>query len=426
MDPPLLFIDEPTSGLDSFMAESIVKLIGKLAKAKRTVLCTIHQPNSEVYTLFDRVCLVAEGNIVYLGTTADALKHFDKIGLPCPRNYNPADHFIFSLAIRPGMEESCRNKVKDISTYYKESEDYKKIEMQIDEIINQKENKPKSYTKSQASLWDQMFQNLKRSFLNTVRNPGYTRMRIFQSLVFALLAGLAFFDTENNQEVAQNKSGVLFFLVVSLSFGNMFIHTQSIPQELPVIVREYQNGMYGATPYLLSRVITEIPWILAMPLLLVVISYFMIGLRLDFLAFLVTYAACIGVTWSATGLGMFIATWTGDVQIAGAVAAPIIMPFFLFGGLYQNDRSTPVYFLPVKWVSWFKYGFNMLMINELKDLEISCPVNTTCPFTNGTQILHQFGIDDFDLWWPNFVALWLIGTAFIILSWSCLMCRVRR
>ena len=29
MDPPLLFIDEPTSGLDSFMAESIVKLIGK-------------------------------------------------------------------------------------------------------------------------------------------------------------------------------------------------------------------------------------------------------------------------------------------------------------------------------------------------------------------------------------------------------------
>ena len=28
MDPPLLFIDEPTSGLDSFMAESIVKLIG--------------------------------------------------------------------------------------------------------------------------------------------------------------------------------------------------------------------------------------------------------------------------------------------------------------------------------------------------------------------------------------------------------------
>ena len=54
MDPPLLFIDEPTSGLDSFMAESIVKLIRRLAKANRTVLCTIHQPASEVFSLFDR------------------------------------------------------------------------------------------------------------------------------------------------------------------------------------------------------------------------------------------------------------------------------------------------------------------------------------------------------------------------------------
>ena len=40
----------------------------------------------------------------------------------------------------------------------------------------------------------------------------------------------------------------------------------------------------------------------------------------------------------------------GDVRIAGAVAAPIIMPFFLFGGLYQNDRSVLfVLFNPV-WV----------------------------------------------------------------------------
>ena len=54
MDPPLLFIDEPTSGLDSFMAESIVTLMGKLAKANRTILCTIHQPTSELFALFDR------------------------------------------------------------------------------------------------------------------------------------------------------------------------------------------------------------------------------------------------------------------------------------------------------------------------------------------------------------------------------------
>eukprot|EP00116_Pleurobrachia_bachei_P003886 sb/3464148/ len=57
MNPPLLFIDEPTSGLDSFMAQSIVRLIGKLAKANRTILCTIHQPTSEVFAMFDHGCV---------------------------------------------------------------------------------------------------------------------------------------------------------------------------------------------------------------------------------------------------------------------------------------------------------------------------------------------------------------------------------
>ena len=36
------------------MARNIVKLIGKLAKANRTVLCTIHQPTSEVFAMFDK------------------------------------------------------------------------------------------------------------------------------------------------------------------------------------------------------------------------------------------------------------------------------------------------------------------------------------------------------------------------------------
>ena len=53
-DPPLLFADEPTSGLDSFMAESLVTALQQLAAQGRTIICTIHQPSSEVYAMFDR------------------------------------------------------------------------------------------------------------------------------------------------------------------------------------------------------------------------------------------------------------------------------------------------------------------------------------------------------------------------------------
>ncbi|KAJ7318621.1 ATPase [Desmophyllum pertusum] len=53
-DPPLLFADEPTSELDSFMAQSLIAALQQLAAQGRTIICTIHQPSSQVYAMFDR------------------------------------------------------------------------------------------------------------------------------------------------------------------------------------------------------------------------------------------------------------------------------------------------------------------------------------------------------------------------------------
>ena len=53
-DPPLLFADEPTSGLDSFAALTVVQTLQSLADAGRTIICTIHQPPSEVFDIFHR------------------------------------------------------------------------------------------------------------------------------------------------------------------------------------------------------------------------------------------------------------------------------------------------------------------------------------------------------------------------------------
>jgi len=57
-NPSLLFCDEPTSGLDSYMAENVVAYLKNIASHGKTVICTIHQPSSQVYTMFDRSPLV--------------------------------------------------------------------------------------------------------------------------------------------------------------------------------------------------------------------------------------------------------------------------------------------------------------------------------------------------------------------------------
>ena len=62
-----MFCDEPTSGLDSYMAASVVETLRKLASQGRTVICTIHQPSSQIVEMFDKILLMAEGRTAFLG-----------------------------------------------------------------------------------------------------------------------------------------------------------------------------------------------------------------------------------------------------------------------------------------------------------------------------------------------------------------------
>ncbi|KAF3054949.1 ATP-binding cassette transporter CGR1 [Daldinia childiae] len=64
----LLFLDEPTSGLDSQTAWSICTLLRKLADHGQAILCTIHQPSSQIFQMFDRLLLLSRnGQTLYFG-----------------------------------------------------------------------------------------------------------------------------------------------------------------------------------------------------------------------------------------------------------------------------------------------------------------------------------------------------------------------
>ena len=73
-----MFCDEPTSGLDSFMALSVVECMKDLSKRGKTIISTIHQPSSEIFKMFDRICLMAEGKIAFIGDLFAANKFFRK------------------------------------------------------------------------------------------------------------------------------------------------------------------------------------------------------------------------------------------------------------------------------------------------------------------------------------------------------------
>jgi hypothetical protein len=130
----VLLLDEPTSGLDSFTANKLMNTLLDIAHQVparslslncrftfhhhrrrrcqhafcdtrsrahdthdtlqgRTVICTIHQPRSEMMSTFDLVLLLSKGEVVYFGEARDILAYFDELGYVCPSHVNPADYF---------------------------------------------------------------------------------------------------------------------------------------------------------------------------------------------------------------------------------------------------------------------------------------------------------------------------------------------
>ena len=99
-DPSLIFLDEPTTGLDSFTATQVMQMLRDMAvKENRTVISTIHQPNSEIFELFDVLSLLARGKIIYFNKASLSVDYFTKIGFVCPEMSNPCDYFMSMMSI---------------------------------------------------------------------------------------------------------------------------------------------------------------------------------------------------------------------------------------------------------------------------------------------------------------------------------------
>lgn len=93
--PSILFLDEPTSGLDAYNARNVVECLVKLTRDfNRTIVFTIHQPRSNIVSLFDKLVLLSEGDLIYSGDMIKCNNFFAKNGYQCPLGYNIADYLI--------------------------------------------------------------------------------------------------------------------------------------------------------------------------------------------------------------------------------------------------------------------------------------------------------------------------------------------
>jgi len=429
-NPPLMFCDEPTSGLDSFMAQNVVAVLKQMAQRGKSIICTIHQPSSELYTMFDSILFLAEGRTAYLGDPRNALHFFKKNGYICPSNYNPADYFVQTLAVVPGKEETCRKTVSAICDAFCHSPEGRSLKQMDEQHEGKFMNKPhgSSLRKSpyKASWWAQFCAVLWRSAVSILREPLVVRMRMYQTSVIAIVLGLLYLNQGMDQNGVQNINGAMFLMLTNMTFQNYFGVINVFCLELPIFLREHWNGMYRTDVYFLAKTLAELPIYIIIPTVFTTIMYWMVGLYPDPGKFFTCLLIVTLVANCACSFGYMISCMSNSITMALSLGPPLLTPLLLFGGFFLNTASIPSYALWVQYISWFKYSNEALNINQWKDVNyIACPRDNMTCLSSGKMILDNYYFVKEDLWF-NIGMLLVLLVVFRLIGYIFLYMKARR
>lgn len=466
VNPIVLFLDEPTSGLDSFTAYSVMDILSHLAHDQnRTIVTSIHQPSSDIFKLFDDLMLLSEGKIVYYGEASKCLEYFNRQGYICPPYTNPADFLFMHVLKNFDIEDSMDKDDNANDDHQNESNDNESNELESDNddnnnndikrhnrIIAQRLNQMarlwlespeyssmKDYIlnnqnkseisikciKSKTSNLEQFKLLSSRASLNTVRNPIMLRAKLFQTIFLGVFLGLVYIDSNSKPplEQIQNKAGVLFFITVQEFFSSSFSVISVFFEEKAVIFREYQNGYYNLPPYFISKVIVELPYPILSSYLLLLITYYMVGLNPGFGHYLLagTFVAVAAMCGSA--LGFLTSISCPSFKVALSVLPAVTIPLFLFTGLFLNVESAPAYLSWIRFINPMYYAFTGLAENEFIGRNIS---NCNLPDCSGNLAVETLGLETGLSPGVNLVLMFVIYIFLVLMSYIVLYMKINK
>ncbi|KAH3759543.1 ABC transporter [Pelomyxa schiedti] len=423
-NPDIIVLDEPTTGLDSSTAYHVVKILQELARSGKIVICTIHQPRSNTFFLFDKLLLLNHGQMVYFGNALDSLSYFKPFGYKCPKNENGADFLLDTLATIPRDSQT----LKDIVSL---AQDKFKKQCQLD-----LEGETEGYTlgdvhsSPSASIWTQLLMLTQRQWRRNWRDPIMLLSSLIQYIVLALFMGAMYRKLGNDQQSVLDREGCLFYFVMNFTWTPLLAALAIIPTDRPLFNRERAAGYYGSTAWMIANIICDVPLEILFAVLASSISYWLAGLNSDpqkFGFFLFTIWLLLEVS---AGLGLACGAFLPRLDLGGLLATLFILLFMSFSGFVINLDSIPVYFDWITWLSFYKWGFEATLVNEMEgNVTFTCDpvpcstlgVNVTnctlpCMYPDGHSVLVAVGMEDSNKW-LSLMAIGIIAVVFYIIAY---------
>lgn len=354
----LLFLDEPTSGLDSQSAFSIIRFLRKLCAAGQAIICTIHQPSSELIEQFDQIlALNPGGNVFYFGPVGEngsaVVDYFAARGSRCPDGKNVAE-FLIEQGAKPAGRAFWNEQWLQSDENRRLTEEIERIKRDRGAAAAQLEHDAGGATKMDefaASAYTQTMLLTRRMFVKQWRQPSYVYGKLFVAVLIGIFNGFTFWQLGNTIADMQNRMFTSFLVLLFLPATMNAVLPKFFMDRALWEAREYPSRIYGWVAFCSASILSEIPSAVVSAVLYWVLWYFATGLPTD--------SSTSGFVFLMTLLFFLFQTSWAQWICAFAPSFTVIsnvLPFFLVMFSVFNGVFVPYQQLVVFWRYWMYYA----------------------------------------------------------------------
>ncbi|UNI21341.1 hypothetical protein JDV02_007339 [Purpureocillium takamizusanense] len=402
MSPKLLFLDEPTSGLDSAASWEVVNYLRDVARRNNLiVVCSIHQPSTATYNLFDKLMLLSGGKTQYFGSVEAVVPHFEQIEVRVPTQVNPAEFLLELVNIDFARDkEAATRRLAELQNAWEASSTCKSGLDEVEAAAQSSGGLALDSVEKRPGLPSLVFTLLHRSFIKSYRDVVAYGIRIAMYLGLAIMMGTVWVRLSPTQTSIQPLINAIFFGSAFMSFMAV-AYVPAFLEDRFQYVKEHQNGLYGAAEFIVSNFIIGVPYLFLISVLFSVISYWLSNFQPTATAFFTWVMWLFLDLLAAESLVVFMSSLFPSFVISLALVAFANGLWMSVGGFMVPPTILNAFYKYVfHYWDYQKYVFQGMMVNEFGDRVYSCGSGCRCMYESpladqceiaGQAVLDQYG-----------------------------------
>lgn len=408
-----MIMDNWSKGLDSGTTLSITRSLREYADdMKGTAVVSMQAPGTEIFNLFDTVCLLHEGHLIYFGPISEAEAYANSLGFQRPP-YRSLPDFLSSLADsnmrgeyvaspmttnqggeppRTGSQFSecfARSKYKEQLSLALHDISLPENRRDISDLLptHKKIVQRPSLQSIPAQIAALTIRQVK--WLQSVRKSVVAQF--VQNLILGILLGSIFWQLPDSLAGAGSRSGIIFLAILFIGISSLSTFEEKYIEKV-VFMKQNKASFFQISSFLFVQYFFDFILELGKAICLMVPVYTMAGLNIGTSGQRLGYAVILVTLVSQVMLSIvrFLVGALNDPSSAQGVGGLITITFVLLSGYMKSSGDLQGYLVWVYWINPIHYALESLLINEFSGRKIECSLEEKIP--RNSAILPDFRV----------------------------------